>query len=466
LPTLAASGLSAVHGPGLLGVAAIFAALVWILAGRRARLPYWVAWPPAIGCAAVGALGQDGINLVLYLGVVALMLLLADRFAALLLGLSTFCVPRGGVRTRTPITMPLTDPVAREFAHVRRHGWPLAVVSVSVRKGRGASRRVARIARDLLPNVRRTDVIVRVADERLLLLLPGGDNQVGASVLARCVDEERTDLFVGIAAFPGDGPTFASLREVAEAREQPWPAGGRPGADQRPGRLAGGAAGRRRHAPGDEPAETQVQPPVLIETRSATVPLRRAGDLLVLLLAAPVVVPLIGLLALVVKFDSPGPALVRVTRLGQHGRPFELLKLRSMTRDADSKKELLRHLNILPWPDFKVSDDPRVTRAGRWLRRYSLDELPQLYNVLRGEMTLVGPRPCSVKLANYEPWQGERLEAVPGLAGSWQADARGTADFAGRCRLDIRQATTGSIRASAMLVVATLRSVLRARGAL
>jgi hypothetical protein len=112
-------------------------------------------------------------------------------------------------------------------------------VSVSALKGRGASRRVARIARDLLPNVRRTDVIVRVADERLLLL-PGGDNQVAASVLARCVDEERTDLLVGIAAFPGDGPTFAALREVAEACEQPWPAGGRPGADQRPGRLAGG----------------------------------------------------------------------------------------------------------------------------------------------------------------------------------------------------------------------------------
>jgi lipopolysaccharide/colanic/teichoic acid biosynthesis glycosyltransferase len=424
-----------------------------------------MAWLPAIGCAVVGALGLHGINLALYLGLVALMLVLADRFAALLLGLSTFCVPRGDARARTPTTMPLTDPVAREFAHVRRHEWPLAVASVSVLKGRGASRRVARVARDLLPNVRRTDVLVRVADERLVLLLPGGDSQVAASVLTRCLADERTDLFVGIAAFPADGPTFASLRERAEAREQPWPAGGGPGTDQRPGRLARGAAGRRPPAPGDEKAETQVEPPVLIETRSATLPLRRLGDLLVLVLAAPVVVPLTAILALVVKLDSPGPAFIRITRMGRDGRPFELLKLRSMTRDADSRKELLRHLNVLAWPDFKLSDDPRVTRAGHWLRRYSLDELPQLYNVLRGEMTLVGPRPCSVKLADYEPWQGERLEAVPGLAGRWQADGRGSADFAERCRLDISQAETGSVRTGLMLIVATLRSVVTSRGA-
>ena len=137
-----------------------------------------------------------------------------------------------------------------------------------------------------------------------------------------------------------------------------------------------------------------------------------------------------------------------------------------MTADAETQKEALRHLNILPWPDFKLVDDPRITRAGRWLRRYSLDELPQLYNVLRGDMTLVGPRPCSVKLSDYQPWQGERLDVTPGLADRWQADARGSADFTGRCRLDISQAKTGSFRVNLMLLIATLRSVLSARGAL
>ena len=115
------------------------------------------------------------------------------------------------------------------------------------------------------------------------------------------------------------------------------------------------------------------------------------------------------------------------------------MKLRSMTADAEARKEALRHMNTLAWPDFKIADDPRITRVGRVLRKYSLDELPQLLNVVRGEMTLVGPRPCSVRLVDYEPWQGERLEVTPGLAGRWQAEARGIADFATRCRLDILQ---------------------------
>ena len=131
---------------------------------------------------------------------------------------------------------------------------------------------------------------------------------------------------------------------------------------------------------------------------------------------------------------------MRITRLGRDGRPFGLLKLRSMSRDAERMKEALRHLNTMAWPDFKIADDPRVTRLGRVLRKYSLDELPQLYNVLRGEMTLVGPRPCSVKLADYDLWQSERLDVTPGLVGRWQAEGRGSMDFAERCRLDIHQA--------------------------
>jgi lipopolysaccharide/colanic/teichoic acid biosynthesis glycosyltransferase len=156
---------------------------------------------------------------------------------------------------------------------------------------------------------------------------------------------------------------------------------------------------------------------------------------------------------------------VRIKRLGRDGRPFGLLKLRSMTRDADRMKEALRHLNTMAWPDFKIADDPRVTRLGRVLRKYSLDELPQLYNVLRGEMTLVGPRPCSVKLADYDLWQSERLDVTPGLVGRWQAEGRGTMDFADRCRLDIHQARSRSIRLNLQLVVATIRSVFVSKGA-
>ena len=210
---------------------------------------------------------------------------------------------------------------------------------------------------------------------------------------------------------------------------------------------------------------TCEQPALLIEVPALGARLRRAVDLLVLALTAPVVVPLIAALAAAVKLDSPGPAFVRIARLGRDGRSFRLLKLRSMTRDAEAMKEGLRHLNVLPWPDFKIADDPRVTRVGRWLRTHSLDELPQLYNVLRGEMTLIGPRPCSVKLADYELWQTERLDAAPGLVGRWQADGRGITDFAGRCRLDIRQAQTRSLAASLRLVAATARAVLASKGA-
>ena len=204
---------------------------------------------------------------------------------------------------------------------------------------------------------------------------------------------------------------------------------------------------------------------VLIETRAGRAPLQRIADLLVLAVAAPVVLCVVALLAIVVKLDSPGPAFVHIQRLGRNGRPFALLKLRSMTRDAEQLKERLAHLNTLAWPDFKIADDPRVTRVGRWLRRHSLDELPQLYNVLRGEMTLVGPRPCSVKLGDYELWQTERLDATPGLVGRWQADGRGSLDFADRCRLDIRQAQSRSLGVDLRLVAETLRSVLASKGA-
>ena len=206
-------------------------------------------------------------------------------------------------------------------------------------------------------------------------------------------------------------------------------------------------------------------PPVLFETRTLRAPIRRAGDLVVLTLMAPIVVPVVALLAIAVRLDSPGPAFVRITRLGRDGRPFGLLKLRSMSRDAEGMKEALRHLNTMAWPDFKIADDPRVTRLGRVLRKSSLDELPQLYNVLRGEMTLVGPRPCSVKLADYDLWQSERLDVTPGLVGRWQAEGRGSMDFAERCRLDIHQARSTSIRVNLRLLVATARSVFTSKGA-
>jgi lipopolysaccharide/colanic/teichoic acid biosynthesis glycosyltransferase len=331
---------------------------------------------------------------------------------------------------------------------VRREGSHLAVASISVPGGRGSTRRLAQVAGELATGLRVTDAVVRVATgAEVVVVMPGADSDVALAVLGRSPAGERTNALIGVASFPEDGQTFESLKAVARARARPWQRGDGPSVGPRP------------------TAKREDRPPMLVETRALAIPPRRGTDLLALTLLAPIVVPLVGLLALAVKLDSPGPAMVRINRLGRDGRTFELFKLRSMARDAERMKEALKHLNTLPWPDFKIAEDPRVTRVGRVLRKYSLDELPQLYNVLRGEMTLVGPRPCSVQLTDYDLWQSERLDVTPGLVGRWQAEGRGSMDFAERCRLDIRQARSRSLRTNLRLVLATVRSVFVSRGA-
>jgi lipopolysaccharide/colanic/teichoic acid biosynthesis glycosyltransferase len=443
LVALASAALSQAGGPWLVGFAALMASQAVVLAGRAARLPALVTWPLGLGCVAAYAVGYGLPDLAVFVGLAALLMVVVDRFAALSVGLSAFLLRDG--------TAP-ADPIARDFARVRRDGSRLTVASISVARTRVSSRRLAQVARALVPHLRVTDAVVRVAPDGVAVVLPGADERVARTVLGRIPAGERNDLVLGTATFPDDGQTYGSLKEVAQSRRRPWSSGDGPGAN-----------GHVR--PPSRPPTGNDHPPVLFETRALSTPVRRGVDLLLLLLAAPIVVPLVALLVVAVKLDSPGPAFVRIKRLGRDGRPFGLLKLRSMTRDAERMKETLRHLNTMAWPDFKIADDPRVTRLGRVLRKYSLDELPQLYNVLRGEMTLVGPRPCSVRLADYDLWQSERLDVTPGLVGQWQAEGRGSMDFADRCRLDIHQARSRSIRLNLQLVVATIRSVFVSKGA-
>ncbi|MZE81226.1 exopolysaccharide biosynthesis polyprenyl glycosylphosphotransferase [Streptomyces sp. SID5475] len=190
--------------------------------------------------------------------------------------------------------------------------------------------------------------------------------------------------------------------------------------------------------------------------------LDRTGAALGLLLLAPVY----GLLALVIRLDSPGPVLHRQTRTGLDAKPFTMWKFRTMVVDAERRRAELAAANEQDGPLFKMRRDPRVTRVGRWLRRSSLDELPQLVNVLRGEMSLVGPRPpLPDEVAQYDEVAMRRLAVKPGLTGLWQISGRSDLSWDESVALDLRYADNWCLRGDLDLLARTFRAVVDGRGA-
>jgi exopolysaccharide biosynthesis polyprenyl glycosylphosphotransferase len=176
--------------------------------------------------------------------------------------------------------------------------------------------------------------------------------------------------------------------------------------------------------------------------------------------------PLFLLIALAIKLDSPGPVLYRQQRVGKDGRLFHMLKFRSMYRDAEQRRAELLAANEADGPLFKIRNDPRITRIGRWLRRASLDELPQVLNVLRGDMSLVGPRPpLPSEVEEYEEWQLGRLRAVPGMTGLWQVSGRSDVSFHDMVRLDLHYIRNWSFSLDLEILWRTLPAVIRSRGA-
>jgi lipopolysaccharide/colanic/teichoic acid biosynthesis glycosyltransferase len=192
---------------------------------------------------------------------------------------------------------------------------------------------------------------------------------------------------------------------------------------------------------------------------------KRALDLLICLAALPIVLPVALLAGLLIRLESPGPVVFAQMRTGRHGARFPMFKFRTMVRNAEELKASLQHLNILPAPDFKIPNDPRITRVGGFLRKTSLDELPQILNVLRGEMTIVGPRPTSFAASTYELWHSERLEVLPGITGLWQIKGRGSMTFDERLRLDIEYIERRSLLLDLKLIVLTGLAVFRGSGA-
>lgn len=193
--------------------------------------------------------------------------------------------------------------------------------------------------------------------------------------------------------------------------------------------------------------------------------LKRGLDIFICLVAMPMLLPIFAIVALMVRIDSPGPIVFRQQRTGRDGFRFGMYKFRTMVQNAEELKASLAHLNILPPPDFKIPDDPRITRVGGFLRRTSLDELPQILNVLRGEMSIVGPRPTSFAASTYDLWHTARLEAKPGITGLWQVRGRNSTTFDERLRLDVAYMRNMSLLLDLKIIAWTVLSVVRRSGA-
>jgi exopolysaccharide biosynthesis polyprenyl glycosylphosphotransferase len=193
---------------------------------------------------------------------------------------------------------------------------------------------------------------------------------------------------------------------------------------------------------------------------------KRLLDLLFTGLAMPFFGIIYAVTALLIKLDSRGPVIFKQQRIGKDGIPFEALKFRSMVDNAEALKAELQELNEADGPLFKIKDDPRITRIGRLIRRTSIDELPQLINVLKGEMSLVGPRPGTPdEVAQYEPWQVKRTTVRPGLTGLWQVSGRSDVPFDEMCLLDIFYIENWSLELDIRIIMQTIPHVLFRKGA-
>ncbi len=218
------------------------------------------------------------------------------------------------------------------------------------------------------------------------------------------------------------------------------------------------------------PAPGERAHPPLVEPHPAdTAYLRfgkRAMDVIGAIFALVVTAPLMLVMAALIKLESRGPVLYKSSRIGFGGREFTFYKLRSMVDGAHHRREDVAHLNECDGPVFKISNDPRVTRIGRLLRRTSIDEIPQFLNVLKGEMSLVGPRPpLPEEVSRYEPWQLKRLSVRPGITCLWQISGRSRIGFEEWMRLDLQYIRAQSLGLDLRILLQTIPAVISRDGA-
>ncbi len=325
---------------------------------------------------------------------------------------------------------------------------PLSMLVVSVDRERGELQETARrLARALLESKRDTDYLGYLADDTVALLLTDTVNE-GARKVSSKLRESAAPLVRSISV--GTYPDNLFDQVLADNPDTPQP----------------------------DLADTQPLM-LLTEPRSTTqLVTKRVMDLFGAALALLLLSPLMLLTALLVRLSSPGPVIFRQTRLGRHGMPFTFYKFRSMRIDSDDSahraytEKLIRgeHAEInqgdAGTPVYKMKSDPRITRVGRFIRATSIDELPQLFNVLNGDMSLVGPRPpLAYEAAKYQAWHLRRvLEIRPGITGLWQVEGRSRTTFDEMVRLDLRYIREWSPLGDLLILLKTVRVVLLREG--
>jgi lipopolysaccharide/colanic/teichoic acid biosynthesis glycosyltransferase len=322
----------------------------------------------------------------------------------------------------------------RERARADRTGAPLSVIAFAVRGEAVEHVAVAWLAKILASRLRATDVAGWLGDGRVCAVLPA-TLPAGA---ARVVKDVRLNFpahlplpLCMVYSYPSDHPT---LEEAAASAPVP-------------------AAERSAAA-----LDALLLKPTPVWKRGLDVLGAAAG----LVLLAPVFAGI----ALAVKLTSPGPVFFGQWRSARGGQPFRMYKFRTMVADAEAQKAQLQALNERDGPAFKMKNDPRVTPVGRFLRCTSMDELPQLWNVLRGDMSLVGPRPLPCAESDAcAGWQRQRLDVTPGLTCIWQVHARGSVSFADWVRMDVRYIRSLSLWQDLKLLLLTLPAVVLRRGA-
>jgi lipopolysaccharide/colanic/teichoic acid biosynthesis glycosyltransferase len=317
----------------------------------------------------------------------------------------------------------------RERMRSDRTGSPFSVIAFHAADPGDPRESMAWLVRFLKGRLRETDEVGWLDDSRLCAILPVTPVTGAATVVADMT-----------ANFPADLPAL-----VCQIYSHPLP-----------------DFSTEQRAATAEPA-----PAPLAALFAKRLPAwKRALDLLGAFIALVLLSPLLLLIALTIRLTSPGPAIFRQRRAGLGGRPFTLFKFRTMVPDAEARKQTLAAHNEQDGPAFKMRNDPRVTFLGRFLRATSLDELPQLFNVLWGDMSLVGPRPLPLaESERCEDWQQQRLDTLPGITCIWQVYGRCRVPFTEWMRMDIRYTRKHSLFGDLKLILRTIPAVLFQRGA-